>query len=173
MEYIIREARPDDAEQLLARVAELAAEPGIDVPLAPGEFTLTLEEERETIRDYAESPNSVFLVAENAGEIIGSLNLRGGRRAALRHAATLGITVRRDWRGQGVGTALMQAALDWARPNPIVTRIELLVYLRNTGAIRLYERFGFEVEGRRRRAIYQDGEYLDELGMALLLPVET
>ena len=60
-------------------------------------------------------------------------------------------------------------AIAWAQQSGIVTRIELYVYARNQAAIHLYEQFGFEIEGRRRRAIYQDGTYVDDLIMARLL----
>jgi len=51
----------------------------------------------------------------------------------------------------------------------VITRVELQVFARNETAIRLYERFGSEVEGRRRRAVFRGGEYLDDLTMAVLL----
>lgn len=166
---IIREARPDDAGQLIAYIQRLLAEPGINIPLTPGEFTLSVEEEREFLAKSAAAPNSIFLLAEVDGEIVGELNCKGGTRQATRHTATLGISVRHEWRGQGVGTALMTEAVAWAKQTGLITRIELQVYARNEPAIRLYREFGFEVEGRRRRVIFQEGEYLDDLIMALLL----
>jgi RimJ/RimL family protein N-acetyltransferase len=166
---LIREARPEDAEQLLAHIQRLIAEPDINIPLAPGEFNLTLEEERQVLADYAVAANSIFLVAEVDGEIVGGLNLKGGTRQATRHAAVLGISVAQAWRGQGVGSALMSQAVAWAKQTGIVSRLELYVYTRNEAAIALYRKFGFEVEGQRRRVIYQNGEYLDDLLMALLL----
>ncbi len=51
--------------------------------------------------------------------------------------------------------------------------IYLHVYARNTRGIHVYEKFGFQVEGRRRAAIYQDGEYLDDLVMGLWLDDEA
>ena len=68
-----------------------------------------------------------------------------------------------------MGSALIRALIDWARAPGIVTRIELRVYARNARAIHVYEKLGFEREGLRRRAIFQDGEYQDDLLMALLL----
>jgi putative acetyltransferase len=77
--------------------------------------------------------------------------------------------VAREWRGQGIGTRLLESAIQWARETGVVTRIELFVFARNTRAIRLYERFGFVIEGRRHRSVYEDGQYMDDLLMALLL----
>lgn len=168
-QLLIREARPEDAGQLLARLQQLIAEPDINIPLAPGEFNVTLEEERQILADYATAANSIFLVAEAGGEIIGDLSCKGGARQATRHAAVLGISVSQAWRGQGVGNALMNRAVTWAKQTGIVSRLELYVYVRNQAAIALYRKFGFEVEGQRRRVIYQNGEYLDDLIMALLL----
>jgi RimJ/RimL family protein N-acetyltransferase len=169
MAVITRLATPDDAEQLIAHVQRLLHEPDRDVPLEPGEFTLTVEQERQVLAEYAATPNAVFLVAEADGAIVGELNCKGSPRQALRHAVTLGISVRQEWRGQGVGSQLMAAAVAWAQQTGIVRRIELYVYARNAAAIHLYEKFGFVVEGRRRHAIFQRGAYLDDLIMARLL----
>lgn len=168
-QFTIREAIPDDAEQVIALVQRLAEEPDVDIPLARGEVWHTVEEERKIIGEHAAMENSIFLVAEADGQIVAYLNCQGGNQKALRHAVTLGIAVRRDWREKGVGSMLITRAIEWARKTRIVTRIELAVYARNARAIRLYVRFGFEVEGRRRHALYQKGIYLDDLIMALLL----
>lgn len=169
MNVTIREARVDDAEALIPYVQRLAAEPDIDLLLQPGEFDLTVEEEQQILADYAAAENSIYLVAEVEGQIVGSLNCQGSHRRAARHVVMLGMSVAREWRGQGIGTRLLEHALQWARETGIVTRIELFVFARNTGAIRLYERFGFVIEGRRRRSVYKDDQYMDDLLMALLL----
>lgn len=170
MAIIIREAHPDDAEQLVPYVRRLTEEePAPYIVMGPGEFTLTVEQERQVLADYAAADNCVFLVAEAAGQIVGMVNCKGGTRRAKRHEVVLGITVAREWRGQGVGKKLMAAAIAWARGIGIVTRIELIVFARNEVARHLYERCGFEVEGCLRRAIYRDGEYFDDLVMGLLL----
>ena len=62
----------------------------------------------------------------------------------------------------------MTEAIAWA-PGVGITRIELYVYARNTPAIKLYESFGFEIEGRRKKFIKSGDEYLDDLVMARLL----
>jgi RimJ/RimL family protein N-acetyltransferase len=63
----------------------------------------------------------------------------------------------------------MRTAVDWARGTGVVTRVELQAFAGNDAATRLYERLGFVTEGRRRRAVFRDGEYQDDVIMAILL----
>ena len=168
MDVIVRQARPEDAEQVIALVQRITSEPGISVLTGPGEFDMTVEQEQQFFRDCAAADNQVYLVAEVEGRIVGLLTCQGGKRQAVRHAATLGMSVAKEWRNQGVGSKLMARAVEWARDTGVVTRIELRVFTRNVAAIHLYEKFGFEVEGRLRRAVYRDGEYHDNLVMGLL-----
>lgn len=166
---VIRTARPEDAGQLLAHLRSLSEEKDIDIPLSPGEVKLTLDEELQVITDYANSENSLFLVAEVNGAIVGEVTCKGGRLKALYHTTVLGMSVHRAWRGKGIGNALMQSAMEWAHTNPEIRRIELQVYVRNAPAIHLYQKYGFEIEGRRRAVIYQDGEYLDDYVVSRLV----
>jgi ribosomal protein S18 acetylase RimI-like enzyme len=169
MDYVIREGKPEDAAACIAYVQALAEERDIDIPLAPGEFTYTVEQEAAIIQEYLDSPNSVYLVAEADGQIVGVLTCKGGKRAANRHAAGMGITVRRGYRGQGIGGALLSRLIAWAQEGGIVKRIQLEVYVRNQRAIHLYLKHGFQVEGRRRHVIYQDEQFLDDYVMGLLV----
>jgi RimJ/RimL family protein N-acetyltransferase len=166
---VIREARPEDAAELIAYLRRVFAEAGINLITEADEFSPTVETESRIIREMARADNSLFLVAEQDGRLVGQLTLEGGKRRNVRHAATLGITVAQEWRGQGVGRRLIEYAVDWARRSGIITRIELHVFARNVGAIHLYESCGFVREGVRRRAVHRDGGYIDDLIMSLLL----
>jgi putative acetyltransferase len=84
----------------------------------------------------------------------------------MRHVGSIGMAVRDDWQSKGVGTALMEAALDLADNWLNLTRVELRVYLDNSAAVALYERFGFEIEGTHRRLAFRNGEYVDAYSMA-------
>jgi RimJ/RimL family protein N-acetyltransferase len=166
---LVREVNASDAQKLIAFVNALADEPGIHIALSPGEFNLSVEEERVILEDYASSENSIFLLAELEGEIIANLNCRGGSRQATKHAVTLGMSVSKAWRNRGVGSMLLQHAIDWVRETPFVSRIELNVFVENTAAIRLYSKFGFQIEGLRRNSIFRDGNYHDDYLMALIV----
>lgn len=166
----IREATPGDAAALLAHLKALVAEPGINIPLAPDEVTTTLDQEKAILEDFEDSPSATMLVAEVPGDgIVGELSLRAiSPRRAVRHVATLGMSVKHGWRGKGVGRMLMAAALEWA-PTAGIKRIELYVYERNAPALELYKSFGFEIEGRRKQFIREGDTYLDDYVMARLL----
>lgn len=165
----VREAVPSDAAALLAHLKALAAEPGINIPLAGDEITTTVEQEKSLLADIAESERAIMLVAEAEGSLVGELSLKAiSPRRAVRHVATLGMSVKQAWRGKGVGRALLTEAIAWA-PTAGISRIELYVYVRNAPAIALYERFGFVTEGRRRNFIREGDTYLDDFVMARLL----
>lgn len=169
MKIIIREAEPSDAEGIIAYVQRLSEEPVSNIVISPGEFTPSITDEERILSEFAASENSIFLIAETDGKIVGTLNCRGSTRKAIRHVVTLGMSVDQDWRGQGIGTLLMANIIEWATGTGFIKRIELMVFERNEIAIHLYRKFGFEIEAKHRRAIYRDGVYLDNLTMALLL----
>lgn len=170
MKVIIREAHPSDANQIIKFIQRLSEEPLSNIVISPGEFTPEIELEARILSDFAASANSVFLVAEIESNIVGILNCSGRNdRRAIHHVVALGLSVDQEWRGQGIGTLLMSNALQWAKRTEHIKRIELLVFERNEAAIHLYQKFGFEIEGKHRKAIFRDGVYLDNLTMALLL----
>ncbi len=81
----------------------------------------------------------------------------------------IGMLVAREWRGRGVGSALVAAAIDWARQHDL-HKLSLSVFAHNAAAIALYDKFGFVEEGRRVRHFRRaNGELWDALEMGLLL----
>jgi putative acetyltransferase len=124
---------------------------------------------RESVRSRLENPpeGTRSLAAVMDGRVVGLLGLHvdTGRRA---HVARLGMMVHADYQRQGVGSALMAAAVDLAENWLNVSRIELEVYTDNVAGIALYEKFGFEIEGTLRDFAFRDGQYVDSYRMARL-----
>jgi len=169
MNTIIRKARPQDAAKIIDTIKKIIAEPDSNLEMSAGEFLHSLDQEQKILEEFSNSENSIFLVAEAGGEIIGMIICHGSSRKASRHSVEISMSVASDWRGRHVGTALLQAAIEWAKNSSIVKRMDLIVFERNTTAIHLYEKFGFEKEGLLRKSIYRDGKYLNSYIMALLL----
>ncbi len=167
-DVIIREAEAGDAPALLAYIDEIAGETEY-LGFGRGEFDMTEEEEFKFLEEKREAPNSLFLLALIGEEIVGELGYSGGHRKRTRHTGELGITVRKRCWGMGIGSMLLDNLMVWARGTEIVTKLDLLVRTDNERAIQLYERKGFEREGRIRRAIRIDGRYHDALCMGLIL----
>ncbi|HEV8392359.1 MAG TPA: GNAT family N-acetyltransferase [Dongiaceae bacterium] len=109
------------------------------------------------------------LVATVAGDVVGNLGLTRLTRARRAHVGELGMGVRDDWQGKGVGSALMQAALDLADNWLGLRRLELRVYADNAPAIALYRKFGFEIEGTHRAYAIRNGIYVDSISMARIV----
>ncbi|NUM43824.1 MAG: GNAT family N-acetyltransferase [Anaerolineales bacterium] len=116
----------------------------------------------------AEPPEGTFgLVACAENEVIGQLSLHTfPNRPRRRHVGQIGMAVRDDWQGKGVGTALMQAVVDLAAQWLNLIRLELNVYTDNEPAIRLYKKFGFVEEGTLVRYAFREGQFVDAYMMA-------
>ena len=145
-----RDRRP--LAHLFAAVAEerdgIAAEPPIDV------------EKRAANWDLDRT-----LVALAAGEVVGLVFVIESGFGF----GEIGMMVARDWRGRGVGSALVAAAIEWGRENGL-HKLTLSVFPHNEAAIRLYRKFGFAEEGRREKQIRRaNGELWDLIEMGLQL----
>lgn len=110
---------------------------------------------------------AVHVVAVTDDEVIGWCDLRPRAAPTLRHTAVLGMGVVAAYRGQGIGSRLLTAALGLA-PARGIRRSELIVRSDNAAAIALYRRFGFVDEGTCRNYMRVDGVDYDALLMARL-----
>jgi putative acetyltransferase len=117
-------------------------------------------------RMEAEDPNAHLLVACAGDALVGQLGLYANPRPRRRHVGDIGMGVRDDWQGQGVGGRLLRAALELADGWLQLSRIELQVYADNAPGIALYRRHGFVEEGRHARYAYRAGVYVDAISMA-------
>ena len=165
----IRSAEPDDAAQLIAYVRSVLAE-SPHFLLEPDEFSFTEEQERQWVQDHLDDPGKLIVLAQVSGTVIGCLSFDNGSYRRIVHRGSLAVSVRENWRGQGIGTALLQALIGWATANPLIEKIGLSVFANNVDAIRLYERLGFVEEGRQPREIkLGPGEYVDNILMYRLV----
>jgi RimJ/RimL family protein N-acetyltransferase len=122
-------------------------------------------ERRARFETNIHRPNATFFVAEEDGPIVGEL----GIEVAAYGVAELGMMVAADMRGKGVGSALLSAAVDWARSTG-AHKVALQVWPHNEAALGLYDKFGFAREGvLRRHYRRRNGDLWDAVLMGLPL----
>ncbi|BCS34788.1 hypothetical protein TBR22_A40140 [Luteitalea sp. TBR-22] len=161
MTAIIRPTTADDVAALQALVGAVALERRYLGATQP----FTLQQTRDYLA-HVEAGGGVALVAVSGERLVGWTDILPGPFEGLTHYGRLGMGVAADARGQGIGPALLQAALRLGFER--FQRIELEVFASNTRAHRLYLRLGFVEEGRRRAARLIDGQADDILMMGML-----
>jgi putative acetyltransferase len=159
----VRTAEPRDAADLVELANDVSGEP--EGWMIWNEWR-SVGDERRYLRAVRRHPDAEVLVAEIDGEIAGRLSLARDQHPASRHVADLGLMVSERFRRRGVGRALLEAAVAWARENS-VAKIELHVFPWNAPAIALYEAFGFRREGYRERHYHRENGYADAILMAI------
>ena len=163
----IRRATPDDAEAI-ARLNGAAEVFGnlLQLPFPNVAAVRT----RLTEQD-GPGRGDLQLVACEGDALLGCAGLHpAAAQLRRRHVMVLGIAVLPAAQRRGVGSALMQALLDYADGWGQVLRVELTVFTDNPGAVRLYERFGFRHEGTHRGYALRNGAFADVHSMARLHP---
>ncbi len=137
---------------VFAAVAEerdgIATEPPVDIEARAASWTL----------------DGTFVAVADA-EVLGSLHVQPSSHGY----GEVGMAITREWRGRGVGSALMEAAIEWSRERGL-HKLSLGVWPHNAAAIALYRKYGFVEEGRRVKQFRrQSGELWDIVEMGLLL----
>jgi RimJ/RimL family protein N-acetyltransferase len=165
VDFVVRHADPSDAEQLTRLADAVSAEPEGWLISIAGEWRSAGDERRflKALRRYAHAAG--FVAERKDGALVGRLSVGRDPHPASTHVADVGLMVALDARRQGVGRALLQAAVDWAREAG-VRKLELHVFPWNEAAIALYDAFGFEREGYRKGHYRRGGEFVDAILMA-------
>ena len=163
----IRPAVPADAAALIALAAAVGREPGDW--LLTTDVDRSVGDERRYLRAIQRRRDAAVFVAIHDELVVGRLSVARDPHPASAHVADLGVMVAASHRRRGIGRALLETAVGWAR-GVGVSKLELHVFPWNEPAIRLYERFGFEREGLRRGHYLRDGAAVDALLMAYHLP---
>jgi putative acetyltransferase len=165
LSFTIRPATPADRDGIVAvHKAAAGVMPGA-LARAPEEITLAYA-------DYALASDVCLVAAEPDGAVVGEIHAKREIIALFAHVlGGLTVAVHPQRQGQGIGSKLFEALIAWARvQDPAILRIELAAGGGNPGAVRLYERLGFQHEGRQvARGRLPDGRFEDDILMGMLL----
>ncbi|SEI84278.1 Protein N-acetyltransferase, RimJ/RimL family [Streptococcus sp. 45] len=165
-EVIVEEAQLSDAKALVDLLSQVSQETDFVV----AETILSQEDMEIFLERHLESVNEICLVVRVGKELAGVLNVSSTSSPQTNHIGDIFIAVQEKYRGYGLGSLLMEVALDWACHTPVIRRLELTVQARNSRAVHLYKKFGLKIEATKERgAKTKDGEFLDVYLMSRLI----
>lgn len=122
----------------------------------------SIEKANERTELFNTHERKLLLVVEIGGQIVSMSDIQCGEKIRNHHVGQIGISILPEYRGIGLGTAIMQTMIDWSTAHPIIEKLALGVWAGNAPAITLYEKMGFVEEGRKIREVkYADGRYDD------------
>ena len=165
---VIREAKKDDAKALIEYVNTISGESDF-MTFGPGEFGMSIEQEESFLDNVAGQKNAIYLIAVAGGRIIGSLNFSGGARPRIAHTGEFGVSVLKEYWGNGIGTELIKYLIKWSKESGVIRKINLRVRTDNASAIRLYKKLGFVEEGVKTREFLINSRFYDSMLMGLAI----
>ena len=167
MDYCIREAHIEDAEDILNFIKEVSDETDFLISDS-SERDFKIKKEREFLQNMQSSILEKMFLYKIENKIVGTCSVNGINKKRIKHKVGLGITVLKKYWGEGIGGKLINHAIEYCKLNSI-KKIELEVRIDNERAIKLYKKFGFEIEGEIKKSVYLNGNYYNCYFMGLLL----
>ena len=134
----------------------------------PEECGSTLDEKREQMAAMDPALGELWLLPFAGSRLVGSLACSVRRRERRAHVGQLGMHLHPEFRGRGLGSAMLDALIAWARRHPVLEMLLLDVYPDNEPAMSLYRRAGFVATAAVPGLIkFGAGDYRDVLPMYL------
>jgi RimJ/RimL family protein N-acetyltransferase len=165
---IIRKAIKSDASELVNYLNSISKESDY-LTFGEGEVGVTIKQEEEFIEAANNKNNSLFIVAQMNGKIMGNLNFSAGERKRIAHTGEFGVSVLKEYWGNKVGEELVKYLIQWSKSSAVIRKINLRVRTDNTKAIKLYKKLGFFEEGIIKRDFLIENKFYDSLSMGLLI----
>lgn len=166
LEVEIRNICVEDVDGILMYLRELASECEYTF-MEPEEIEINNESvinEKNFIQYKINNPDTLYLVVEHRDQIIGQITVTILAQKRMNHVAVFGISLRKDFRGMGLGNFLMDRAIEWCREKGVL-KLEAGVFSTNRIAQNLFKKFGFICEGTLKKHITHRGTYIDYLQM--------
>lgn len=167
MNYLIREANIEDAENVIEYIKIVSDETDFLISDS-SERNFTVKKEKEFLQNIQNSILEKMFLCEIENKIVGICSIEGVNKIRIKHRVDLAITVLKNYWGNKIGEKLIDYAIEYCKSNSI-KKIELTVRIDNERALKLYKKFGFEIEGEIKKFIYFGGNYYNCYFMGLLL----
>lgn len=167
-QVVLRNPEPEDAQAVIDLMNALDSET-VFLSREPGEFEMTLEKERDFLAEQKAAENTLYLVCLVDGKVMGTSRASSAGRRRFTHKATIGIALKQEVCGLGIGRRMMNVLIAWGKERGL-SHLDLQVDSGNLPALKLYMSLGFVVDGRKyRERRLADGTYRDDYIMHLPL----
>ncbi len=133
------------------------------------EFKLSIDQEKQYIENINSQQKSIILIGFINNEIVATSQITSPSRERIAHTCELGISVKKDYWGIGVGSSLMESLIEFVKNTNEIKVINLKVNINNTSGISLYKKFGFKEIGLYKMFTQIDGEFYDSIIMNLYI----
>ncbi len=162
-QIFLRRATPSDCAEIQAIASDSEAANGLGCPALAGPDWWRHRIERH-------GNNGIFVLAEHETRPVAFIEIFVDITDwARRSVGVCMLCVHRDFRGQGVGRALLEQGVAWAERSLGLARLELNVWADHWPAINLYKSVGFIQEGLHPAFGFRDGAHTTALTMGKLL----
>jgi RimJ/RimL family protein N-acetyltransferase len=165
----IREPYEQDAERMLNSASKALINTPYMLSTVEDVKKMSVNAIQKTVKAYHENPNYVQFIAEVDGKLVGSIDFKNGNKEKISHQGAFAMTILPEYRNNGIGRALLETLINWAKNNSKIEKVCLEVMEDNLGAIQLYKNLGFFEEGRKAKGVKLDDGYQDLILMALFV----
>ncbi|MBU5676325.1 GNAT family N-acetyltransferase [Alkaliphilus sp. MSJ-5] len=167
-QLILRKPMIEDAEKIIEYLNIVGGESD-NLLFGKDEFHLTIEQEKEYIINLNNNPNVLMVLGIVEDNIVSIAQISSSNRKRIAHNSEIAISVRKDYWGNGIGSAMMQELIRFAKEYGTIRNISLGVRASNKNAIILYEKFGFQKIGLHKNYFNVNGSFDDEILMDLYI----
>lgn len=166
---LIREAKEQDAERILNSASKALINAPYMLSTVEDVKQMSVNAIQKNLKAYHENPNYVQFIAEVDDKLVGSIDFKNGSKEKISHQGAFAMTILPEFRNLGIGRALLETLINWAKNNSNIEKVCLEVMEDNLGAIQLYKNLGFFEEGRKVKGVKLDDRYQDLILMALFV----
>lgn len=165
--YIIRTIEASDAKAFINLQEEIFHETEFMYNI-PNELELTVQQFRKDLTTWKKLKNRTVLICILDGEFAGYAVVHGYKHSRIKHVASVHLAVKEAYHRQGIGKTLMEEVENWSKERAI-TKLELTVMAHNNSALQLFEKIGFQQEGKRLQSIMLNNSFIDEYIMSKII----
>lgn len=164
---IIRNVSVEDAKSMIEYVNIISSESD-NLTYGSGEFNFTVEQEQKYIESMNNNPLNLFIVATINDEIVSIAQIQSNKTIRLSHLGKIALSVKQKYWRKGIGNQMMKTLIQWAKNNNF-KKLNLEVVTTNEGAISLYKKHDFIIEGTNKRSMMIKENYIDTYYMGLII----